>query len=250
VRDNTLCSLSIENYRGSMAENPGHRMKHVQDSGADRPDLADRLALRFSTSRYVDGLWIGAWEDEPEPILRRIEEALSLIKRYDRVRYERLIRDLKRVWVVVLPGDLANFDYKIRTCRIDTRYCLAATTTPELIATIIVHEATHARLWRRGIRYEEAQRPRIEAICLRREIAFAAKLPNGADARDRAERTLALCASGEYWTNAAFSERYIDGGVEAVRYLGAPGWLARVFRWLLVNRGCIRRGLARLKRAA
>jgi hypothetical protein len=250
VRDNTLYSPSIENYRGSMAENPGHRMEHVQDSGADRPDLADRLALRFSTSRYVDGLWIGAWEDEPESILRRIEEALSLIKRYDRVRYERLIRDLKRVWVVVLPGDLANFDYKIRTCRIDTRYCLAATTTPELIATTIVHEATHARLWRCGIRYEEAQRPRIEEICLRREIAFAAKLPNGEDARDQAERTLALCATGAYWTSAAFRERYIEGSVEAVRYLGAPGWLARVFRWLLVNRGCIRRGLARLKRAA
>jgi len=84
---------------------------------------------------------------------------------------------------------------------------------------------------------------------VRREIAFAAKLPNGEDARDQAERTLALCASGEYWTSAAFRERYIEGGVEVVRYMGAPGWLALVFRWLLVKRGCVRRGLARLKRA-
>ena len=75
-------------------------MKHAQASRADRPDLADRVALRFSTSRYVDGLWIGTLESEPEPILRRIEEALSLIKHYDRVRYDRLIRDLKRVWVI------------------------------------------------------------------------------------------------------------------------------------------------------
>jgi hypothetical protein len=249
VRDNTLYSPSIENYRGSMAANPGRRMKHVQESDADRPDLADRLALRFSTSRYVDGLWIGTWEDEPEPILRRIEAALSLIKRYDRLRYDRLIRDLKRVWVVVLPSYLAGFDHKILACKIDTRFFLAATTTPELIAATIVHEATHARLWRRGIRYEEAQRPRIEEICLRREIAFAAKLPDGTDVRDLAERTLTLCTSGEYWTNAAFSERYVEGGVDALRYLGTPEALVRIFRALLLGHRRLPRGLLRFKRS-
>jgi len=225
-------------------------MKQDDTGRADRPRLFDRIMLRFSKSRYLDGLWIGTWEMEAEPILRRIEQALLLIKRYDRIRYDRLLRDLQRVWVLLLPSSIAIFEYRIYTCVIDTRYCLAETTTPELLAAAIVHEATHARLWRRGIGYEEAQRPRIEEICVRREIAFAAKLPNGEDARDQAERTLALCATGEYWTSAAFRERYIEGGVEILRYMGAPGWLALVFRWLLVKRGCIRRGLARLKRAA
>jgi hypothetical protein len=225
-------------------------MKQSETERADRPRLVVRIMLRFSKSRYLDGLWIGTWEMEAEPILRRIEEALLLIKRYDRIRYDRLLRDLQRVWVLLLPSSVASFEYRIYTCQIDTRYCLAETTTPELLAATIVHEATHARLWRCGIRYEEAQRPRIEEICVRREIAFAAKLPNGEDARDQAERTLALCATGENWTSAAFRERYIEGGVEVVRYLGAPGWLALVFRWLLVKRGCIRRGLARLKGAA
>jgi hypothetical protein len=224
-------------------------MKQGETARADRPRLSIRIMLRFSTSRYLDGLWIGTWETEAEPILQRIEAALLLIKRYDRIRYDRLLRDLQRVWVLLLASSVASFEYGIYRCEIDTRYCLAETTTPELLATVIVHEATHARLWRRGIRYEEAQRPRIEEICLRREIAFAAKLPNGEAARDQAERTLALCATGEYWTGAAFRERYIEGGVETLRYLGAPDWLARIFRWLLVSRGCIRRGLARLKRA-
>jgi hypothetical protein len=250
VRDNTLYSPSLENYRDSMASNPGRGVKDVQASGADRPNLADRLALRFSTGRYVDGLWIGTWEDDPEPILRRIEEALSIIKRYDRVRYDRLLRDLQRIWVLVLPTGLANFTYNIYACEIDTRYFLAETTTPELIAAVIVHEATHARLWRRGIGYEEARRPRIEEICLRREIAFAAKLPNGEDVRDRAERTLTLCASGEYWTNAAFYERNIEGSFEALRYLGTPNWMLRLLRASLSARDRLRRSLARLKRAA
>jgi len=225
-------------------------MKQDDIGRAERPRLATRIMLRFSKSRSVDGLWIGTWEMEAEPILHRIEEALLLIKRYDRIRYDRLLRNLQRVWVLLLPSSVANFEYGIYTCQIDTRYCLAETTTPELLAAVIVHEATHARLWRRGIRYEEAQRPRIEKICIRREIAFAAKLPNGEAVRDQAERSLAFCATGAYWTGAAFRERYIEGGVEILRYMGAPGWLALVFRWLLVKRGCIRRGLARLKGAA
>src|ERR1700724_2307085 len=225
-------------------------MKQDDTWRADRPRLADRIMLRFSKRRHLDGLWIGTWETDAEPILCRIEAALLLIKRYDRIRYDRLLRDLQRVWVLLLPSSIGSFEDRIYRCEIDTRYCLAETTTPELLAAVIVHEATHARLWRHGIRYEEAQRPHIEEICLRREIAFAAKLPNGEDARDQAERTLALCASGEYWTSAAFRERYIEGGVELLRYMGVPGWLALVFRWLWVKRGCIRRGLARLKRTA
>ncbi len=225
-------------------------MKQDDTGRADRPRLSTRIMLRFSKSRYLDGLWIGTWEMEAEPILQRIEEALLLIKRSDRIRYDRLLRDLDRVWVLLLPSSIAIFEYAIYTCEIDTRYCLDETTTPELLAAVIVHEATHARLWRRGIGYEEAQRPHIEEICIRREIAFAAKLPNGEAVREQAERSLAFCATGEYWTSAAFRERYIEGGVEVLRYMGAPGWLGRIFRWLLVNRGCIRRGLARLKRAA
>jgi hypothetical protein len=226
-------------------------MKQAETGNADRPCLADRLMLRFSTSRHVDGLWIGTFEAEAEAesILSRLEEALSLIKHYDRVRYDRLIRDLERIWVLLLPTGLANFNHTIHACKIDTRYCLAATTTPELIAAAIVHEATHARLWRRGFRYEEERRPRIEEICMRREIAFAAKLPNGDAARDKAERTLALCASGEHWTSQAFRERYVEGGVEALRYLGMPEWFQLLFRVSFAARDKVKRGLKRLGRA-
>ena len=121
-------------------------MKQGETERADRPRLSDRIMLRFSRSRYLDGLWIGTWETEAEPILQRIEQALQLIKRNDRIRYDRLLRDLQRVWVLLLPSSAASFEYRIYTCEIDTRYCLSETTTPELLAAAIVHEATHARL--------------------------------------------------------------------------------------------------------
>src|SRR6202034_2952880 len=82
-----------------------------------RPSLMTRLLLRMSVGRCVDGLWIGCYDnDHSEASLRRVEEALHLIKTYDRRRYERLIRDLKRVWVVVIIGGVAQFDHSIWAC--------------------------------------------------------------------------------------------------------------------------------------
>ena len=41
-----------------------------------------------------------------------------------------------------------------------------------VIAATLVHEAVHARLQRAGLRYWPDLRPRIEAVCVREEIAF------------------------------------------------------------------------------
>src|SRR5271166_2194713 len=114
-------------------------MRHGQ-----RPRLADRFELCFSTGRQVDGLWVGvSLDSEPEPVLRRVEEALRLIKAYDRLRYDRLICDLEHVWVRLLPGVLGNFNYSLYACELDRGFVLAETSLPELIAATIVPEATH-----------------------------------------------------------------------------------------------------------
>jgi hypothetical protein len=181
----------------------------------------------LSTSKRIDGLWVGTWESRANAVavLRRVEDALRLIKTFDPLRYKRIGRDLERVWVLVLPGDLGQFAASIKACKLDTRFILADTTSPEMIASTIVHEATHARLWNYGIGYEEGLRARVEAVCLRREIIFSAKLPHGSEVRDRAERTLEWCLTDDHWTDAAFNARHIEGGMEALRHLGAPEWL-------------------------
>src|SRR6202035_39236 len=99
-------------------------MKQDDNGRANRPRLAVRIMLRISAHRYLDGLWLGTWEMEAEPILGRIEQALLLIKRYDRIRYDRLLRDLQRVWVLLLPSSIGSLEVRIYRCEIDTRYCL------------------------------------------------------------------------------------------------------------------------------
>lgn len=193
-----------------------------------RPKLGDLIFLHvFSRGEYVDGLWIGVDHPEREPVLERLRAALVLIKTYDPLRYHRLTRDLKRIWATSLHGPRACFYFRLDACSLNPQYVLAEWMTPKLLASTIVHEATHARLWGMGFRYEEEVRPRVEAICVRRELAFSAKLPNGEQVRDRAEEALMSPRSPTFLSNAAFAKSRDDYAVEELRRLGTPDWIIR-----------------------
>jgi hypothetical protein len=184
------------------------------------------MTLWLSSGRRVDGLWVGTYfQKNAEEVMRRVEEALRLIKRYDQRRYKRIISDLDRVWVRLVPGALGRYVHTHRTCELDERFVLAEASLPEVIAATIVHEATHARLWRCGIGYAENIRGRVEAVCFRRELAFARKLPNGEHVREKALDSLAMPPAT--WTDTADRDRDLEGSVETLRYLGAPNWVVR-----------------------
>jgi hypothetical protein len=161
--------------------------------------------------------------------LRRVEDALQLIKRNDSLHYSRVIHNLERLWVHLLPSARASYDQSLKACVLDERFVLLEATTLERIASAIVHEATHARLEGWGITYvNEKERSRIEAICLRRELNFVAKLPYSEALREEIARTLEWCVGDhDYFTNARFRERDDKGRVEALRYLGTPDWVIR-----------------------
>jgi hypothetical protein len=153
-----------------------------------------------------------------------IDQALDLIKRHDPIRYARLTRDLRRVVVCVLPNGTASFGRRLKVCNIDERFVTAHASQPEIVAAAIVHEATHARLMSCGIGYEEVLRSRVEAVCVRRERAFAARLPNGQLASEQAERSLTLAP--EAFTDEAQVKLVYNNAAAAFNYLGTP-WLIR-----------------------
>jgi len=208
--------------------------------------------LLMCVSRKFDGLWVGTIKDEKAgPILRRVEEALSLIKRYDPLQFARVLHSLDRIWVNILPDAPACFQRSLQACVFDERFVLAATTTPETIAKTIVHEATHARLEHWGIRYDEKDRTRIEAICLRRELAFVANLPASEPLREELDRTLQWCADNpNYFSNLDFYNRDVEGRVAALRYLGTPDWLIRLVSKANAAISTVRRRALRLLRPA
>lgn len=195
-----------------------------------KPRRVDRLRLwLLSTGRKIDGLWVGTWESEPHPALQRVEQALQLIKRHDALNYSRIIRHLDRICVYLIPGSGAHYESSLNACVIDDRYVLGEQMTVEKIASTIVHEATHARLDGWGITYVEEKRSRIEAICLRRELYFRARLPDSESLQEETARTLEWAAtSRDYYSDASLQRREDRDNLEALRYLGAPRWLISV----------------------
>jgi len=184
----------------------------------------ERLMFRFSANTRVDGLWIGSFEGEKDAeLLRRVSDALQLIKTYDPLRYRRVQKELERIWVRLQPGSIACFVAHRKSCDIDPRFVLAY--TPEQLAPVIVHEATHRTLIRRHIGYDEALRHRVERACVRQELVFARKLPHSEVVQKSVESALAY--PPEMWTDTAFNDRFREGMLTMARHIGIPLWLMR-----------------------
>jgi hypothetical protein len=209
------------------AEPPRKSRGLVQVHSPDRkPTRADRLDLWLSRGRNIDGLWVGTTESDPYPALQRVEQALELIKRHDALNYSRTTRSLDRIWVRLIPSAEAHYERSLNACVLDERYVLNEAMTLEKIASTIVHEATHARLEGWGIVYVEDRRTRIEAICLRRELSFAAKLPDSESLQQEIVQTLEWCATNhDHLSDARFQARDDQGNAATLRYLGTPDWI-------------------------
>ena len=216
-----------------------------------KPAAVDRFGLWFSTSRRIDGLWVGTMEDKPWPGLRRVEESLRLIKDRAPLHYSRVIHNLERIWVRLLPGDAAHYERSLKACVFDERYVLHETTTIEWIASTIVHEATHARLEQWGVIYEEKKRARIEAICIRRERNFVGKLPQSEALQEEAERRLEWCAGDhDHFSDTSFKQREDEGQIEVLRHLGAPDWVFGFAMKLQAARLWVHRFVGKVRRQA
>jgi len=106
----------------------------------------------------------------------KVETALGLIARYDPARFHRLETDLAAI--VVWPA--ASFAGSLNAV---TRICLLNRSVVDrdragiATATVLVHEAMHARLVRLGFRNDADMSSRLERACKRAELHFLLRLP-------------------------------------------------------------------------
>ena len=81
--------------------------------------LSARVMLWLTSGKRIDGLWVGTYfKTNAGAVTLRIEEALRLIKVHDRLRYERLSKDLTRVWLRLVPGAVARCVPTMETCEL------------------------------------------------------------------------------------------------------------------------------------
>ena len=178
-----------------------------------------RLAKRLSKPVEIDGLWVGAGGRETRA---KVRDALEIIKSRDPRRYSWILKDLKGIFVDLLPGAIGRYDTREDLCELDERF--VASTQPEQIASVIVHEATHARLWHRGIRYSEQIRGRVEQVCNRQAKVFASKMPGATEIVAGLDRYITWAGAAD-WSDAGRKRRNLRGAVEALRHLKVPQWL-------------------------
>ncbi len=199
---------------------------------ATRPSLEERIDLWFSKGHLVDGIWVGSFRSDAKPAIQRIEDALRLIERNAPLHYRRVKNNLTRIWVNLVPHGAGCYLHSLNACVLDERAVASQTATVEWIASAIVREATHARLEKLGIRYDEAVRNRIERVCALRELNFARHL-SGADALlEEINWRLDQCGGDNvFYTNQNMWEQTVQGNAEILRHLGTPEWvITLVFR--------------------
>ena len=130
-------------------------------------------------------------------VLTRLDEALGLIEQYQPWRLRHLRRDLAQIWVVRYPCRGAFFP-ATRTCMTELTVLARTDITAAPVASSILHEGMHARVFGMGVSRDDRDMAREERLCRKTELYFGRALPPalGAPVIERAIQSLQLDDEG------------------------------------------------------
>jgi hypothetical protein len=170
------------------------------------------------TIRDVPVAYSGS-EDDADEVFARITTAFDLLGKYSKRTLTNLRYAADGIFVFSTAGALGEWHRETRLILLEETYLRDSNTSPQSIASTLVHEGTHARLDKLGFAYTPDVRDRIEKACFRRELAFARLLPDpGSLISDTEEQ---LMRPPDYLTDEAFRARTLGKLIE----LGVPRWL-------------------------
>lgn len=185
------------------------------------------LMLRLGRKYSIGGINLVVplqTRERAEKIRTKLVRAFTIIQQHTPKLYKRVEKFIPNILVFgVHPPYFATYIADLALCDVSRDYALADSTSPEALATTIVHEGTHGYLESRGVVYSEEKRVQIERICVKAELWLATKIPQ-ADELVAALRQN-LQRAPEYWTDVAFSQRQLA----ELAKTGAPKFLVRYF---------------------
>ena len=144
-------------------------------------NLAGRMILwgaRGSEVGQFDGIRLANMRTSGGSFKQTLENSLGLIRQHDLRRYARVRGQIR--WIVNNKTPSGEMEYleELQLCMFEFfeppwlgREVLAA-----IYASFLVHEATHGRIFSRGIPYDAKTRMRIERLCTREQNRFGARL--------------------------------------------------------------------------
>jgi hypothetical protein len=200
------------------------RLKYARSRG---PKLiwevpAELAALTLARRRRTHGMDVRVFNcgSDTAGIFTKVEEALTILHDVDPRRAARLERDVSRIFVTDAPS--ASYLPLSNSCWLSrTRVVKHG---PVIAALSIVHEATHARLFRVGVDHGLSMRERIERRCVAEQVSFLERLKaEGYRGTDAYAAHLQDQLSRPWWTDHAQFQRRQD----FYKQQSAPAWLLR-----------------------
>ena len=139
-----------------------------------------RPILRHLEFSQIGGIRLASFRDDESEFGSAMRGSLDLIRRISTTRYDRTVANLEWIVSSSLPAKFGGlYANPTNTCLLDFNlhwYKKNPDYMEAFYAKIIVHEATHGLLYRRGIKRRKRNRMRIERICRNEENRFALKL--------------------------------------------------------------------------
>jgi hypothetical protein len=179
-----------------------------------------RAAVALSERAKIEGfevadVRVGATDTA---LMERVADVIRFVIHTDPRRARRMSQDVQRVVLMDLGGSAGSYLAAIDACALDPQQVQLQPI--EATALVLVHEATHARIEKAGIRYDPVMRGRIENICVKQEIAFARRFSGGATYIASAQRAL-----NHPWWSVADERQRED---RQLRSLGWPEWAIKL----------------------
>jgi hypothetical protein len=185
------------------------------------------LVFALSAKRVMHGITVASSRigtHDVELSFRKVERALRAIRDYDPPRFAHIMRDVPRIWIGPIPNYArGQWIDELRLCMLRDSFVGDDEVSDAYVAALIVHEGTHARVARAGISFSEEIRPRVERLCIKSQIDFARRHPEGGSLVQLFEENLQR--SDDWWSD----QRLRSVQLHALKDLGLP----RRMRWAL-----------------
>jgi len=197
------------------------------------PDRVLNYFFRGSDKKTICAIVVGTLavtEDHQRVVFDRIERALLLIQLHDAKRFSQIQRYIRSIFILGNRTAYGRWHQKLQMCDLQEEFVRGENTSVAQVASVIIHEATHARLMRLGFGYEESKRLRIEHICFDAERAFARRLPNKDELLKEIEESKSFYGEA-YFSDAG--QRKVT--LEALRAVGVPRWITSLLTKLTSN---------------
>ena len=156
--------------------------------------------MRVSTTTFDSSI--------EQHVLAKVFAALDVLQAVAPVQLERIPILMLGLTVIPLGVVAAEWNSKLGMCMLDQAFVAAPDTSTERLASVLVHELTHARLAYAGFVCDGRTRARIERICHLAERNFLLRLPPSNE-RSSIQRITAawLEMDPAFWSDEQVEER-------------------------------------------